>query len=123
MRYSIDVGGISDVTRVVAREMDDASAAIVAALAAADVALSAVSSEGGLAGALSAAVDPRRSTGPNAVARAGALTAVAQANALSYVQADEVMAATTEAASGQASAAEQAATARYAGRFGGGIPR
>ena len=44
MRYSVDVGGISDVTRAVAREMDDASVAIVAALAAADVALSAVSS-------------------------------------------------------------------------------
>ena len=40
MRYSIDVGGISDVTRAVAREMDDASTAIVAALAAVDTSYS-----------------------------------------------------------------------------------
>lgn len=117
VKYSMDVGGISDVTADVTGELDEASGAIDGALTAVDDALGAVSAEGGLAAALRGAVEGRRTTGPNLVARAGELVRTVQANAVLYVQADESMAASTATAQ-EASPA----TNPYAGRFGS-VPR
>jgi hypothetical protein len=118
MTYSVDVGGVSDLTTRVTTEMDEAADAVESALEAVDDTIAAAAGEAGLAGAISSATEARRTTGPNLVGRAGELVRTLQSNAVLYVQADESMAASTTAAQASSTPANP-----YLNRFGGAAVR
>lgn len=101
-RYAIDLAEFATITQYTSARLDELAELVNEALSQMDVLSATVAAEGTVAGAFESATEPRRRSGPGAVARGGEVIAIGQQAALEYARADLAMEATATGASSAA---------------------